>query len=673
MKMIDNEARTQPQEKHILYGIIALVCITPLPFGSDRAIPIAVIIAVTGFLSIYWGLFAAKNPRFVRVSLKHIKWLTIAVTVVLLWALLQAMPLNIEGISNEFWKTAQLLLPEQHIKSSISVTPRESWIGLYKILAYVMIFWLALQICKSSNNCKRILRSLSISGGIYALYGLSIKITGNHKILWFDKIYYLDSVSSTFVNRNNYATYIGVVIIISMALFIQKLLENISSKRKRDVYGEIIQRLFTTNLPLMIGIFIMLSSLILSNSRAGIAVSIMAFSVFVLLSTFTKEMKQYRKIFIAITAIVIGCFLFLFIVGGDLVASRFDNFKKDAILRGMIYSSTIDAIADFPLTGTGLGSFTDVFKAYRNDSFPAFFRTLTTRAHNSYLELMLELGIPAAILLIGIFTMLWLKTVRGVWTRRKNGYIPAISTSACLLIGTHSLFDFSAQIPAITILLVVLLAMGLVQSWSSKYNTSAANIENRSLIIYHKIAAKSSIIIGIILIISSMWQVYVYSYESTPSMYKDNALALIDIANKEDVLTTQGTSFLHRAEANLKNSLTLEPVDPYAWSYLAYIRLLTEDNSKTIIDLLSASISSGTYQHDLEFFRTGLIPVVWNDANQEEQDMLAYQIRRSWVISPTKTMKVLNDPLARSLLKEIVSTMPDSDKHLKIFNVLDNK
>src|SRR5438128_16110 len=120
-----NKERTQAPERHILHALIAIICLAPLPFGSDRPLPMAIITTVIGALSIYWGIFAAKEKIFVRISLGRIKLVAIAIGIVLLFALLQIIPFNITAISNEFWSAAQQFSPGQKIRSSISVNRHE--------------------------------------------------------------------------------------------------------------------------------------------------------------------------------------------------------------------------------------------------------------------------------------------------------------------------------------------------------------------------------------------------------------------------------------------------------------------------------------------------------------------------------------------------------------------
>jgi hypothetical protein len=57
--------------------------------------------------------------------------------------------------------------------------------------------------------------------------------------------------------------------------------------------------------------------------------------------------------------------------------------------------------------------------------------------------------------------------MRGAIERRREKALPALGLSATILVGLHSLVDFSLQIPAVTLLYVLILAVSVSQSWRS--------------------------------------------------------------------------------------------------------------------------------------------------------------------------------------------------------------
>ena len=64
--------------------------------------------------------------------------------------------------------------------------------------------------------------------------------------------------------------------------------------------------------------------------------------------------------------------------------------------------------------------------------------------------------------------LLTLRCVKGAMTRRENEMIPCVATGVAVVVGAHSLVDFSLQIQAIAITFMALLGAGVAQSESSR-------------------------------------------------------------------------------------------------------------------------------------------------------------------------------------------------------------
>ncbi|HLJ20638.1 MAG TPA: O-antigen ligase family protein, partial [Stellaceae bacterium] len=155
--------------------------------------------------------------------------------------------------------------------------------------------------------------------------------------------------------------------------------------------------------------------------------------------------------------------LLALIISGTGTLTRVADTSMSADDREKIYAYTLQAIAARPFLGTGLGTFETVFQAYRDDTL----RLVVEYAHDDYLETALELGIPAALLLLSAPAVLLFTCVRGVIRRRRDAIIPAIGSAATVLVGLHSLIDFSLQIPAVATSFYLLLGAGVAQSYSS--------------------------------------------------------------------------------------------------------------------------------------------------------------------------------------------------------------
>ena len=112
------------------------------------------------------------------------------------------------------------------------------------------------------------------------------------------------------------------------------------------------------------------------------------------------------------------------------------------------------------MVGAGSGSFAQIFPMYCSEVIEIPF----TRAHNTYLENALELGIPAAAMLV--LALMWILlicfTALRHYGRRAN--IPCMGLAITALIGTHSLVDYTMTVPAIAATYAALLGVSCSQA-----------------------------------------------------------------------------------------------------------------------------------------------------------------------------------------------------------------
>ena len=165
---------------------------------------------------------------------------------------------------------------------------------------------------------------------------------------------------------------------------------------------------------------------------------------------------------LAITVLILG----IIELSGTRIMRRLLNQGIEADSRFETYARTWEAVRDYLYLGSGLGTFQDVFTAYRLELSPG--RHVWDKAHNDYLELLLGLGLPAATLVLSGFAVLFFKVIRGFFARHRDSHYAAIAAAACVLIGLHSLVDFSLQIQANALGFALLLGLGLAQSWSTR-------------------------------------------------------------------------------------------------------------------------------------------------------------------------------------------------------------
>jgi O-antigen ligase len=112
-----------------------------------------------------------------------------------------------------------------------------------------------------------------------------------------------------------------------------------------------------------------------------------------------------------------------------------------------------------PVFGTGFGTFPIAYTAVQT-SFPGQF---VNHAHNDYLELASDLGLPAALLLFASILFILAHTMRAFFHAQGlfERSVALGCTGSIVAILLHSLSDFNLYIPANAVLFSTILGLGM--------------------------------------------------------------------------------------------------------------------------------------------------------------------------------------------------------------------
>ncbi|MGN6849780.1 MAG: O-antigen ligase family protein [Sphingomicrobium sp.] len=128
--------------------------------------------------------------------------------------------------------------------------------------------------------------------------------------------------------------------------------------------------------------------------------------------------------------------------------------------REQILTTTSKAIADYMPLGSGLGSFVRVYRL--NESPDQVSSEYVVHAHDDYVELALELGIPGVILIL-LFLAWWVAAVWAVWRKWQAGPFARAASIASAAVLVHSLVDFPLRTAAISACFAMCLALLMQQ------------------------------------------------------------------------------------------------------------------------------------------------------------------------------------------------------------------
>jgi len=391
-----------------------------------------------------------------------------------LWSLFQVSGWGPSSWWHPVWQEVAAVLGSDPV-GAIALSPIVGLEAIVRQVIYGGVFWLAFITGRERASARALLWALALAGMAYAAYGLVIQLGGFQMILFSTKWAYLDRLSSSFVNPNNYATYAGLGLLCCLALLLdrfQGLVRSGASRITRLI--ALLDELGFSSWLLLTALVTIGTALVLSASRGGLISAVVGIIALGLCMKRTRQRRLWWGFALGILVAAIG----LFSVSGEGTRERSDNLAGDLEGRLAIYGLTVEQILERPLLGSGPGSFRGTFYAARDASFGS--TTITVkRAHNSYLEVALEAGLPAFALLLFALGGLVVTCAQGVFRRRSDLLFPSLGLAASLLIGLHALVDFSLQIPAISVTYAVILGIAVAQSRSLRDQSSGASASLR--------------------------------------------------------------------------------------------------------------------------------------------------------------------------------------------------
>lgn len=458
----DSRTAAEPRRRRnlnpiIFIGLCAVVSLAPALLGAVQPIVWNTAGLCIAVLLLMNFIFPADEERIIGKYLL-IPCLLFAVVVAIV--LLQITPWVPDSWQNPVWRLASGALGRT-LDGTISVDRQAALIGLFRLSTYAGIVYLSAILCREPSRAYAAVKVVSISGAIYATYGLAIYWSGNKAVLWYSKWAYGEDLTGPFVNRNSFATYLGLCTLAVLCYLIksfEQLRLHGDLRHKIDLAIDFASR----RVLILIMVFILTTALFLTHSRAGLGstfVGILAIAFAMARSPSLKRLRRLGWIVLPLAMV----FIALFISGGTII-DRLIGTDLATEERFSVYALIVQAIGNYPWLGTGLNSFISVFPIYRSSAVTHYFDL----AHNDYLQNLLELGIPGALCLFA--SVMWLAVIcwRGLRLRRRDAVFPCLGIAATVLVALHSTLDFSLQIPAVTYTYCFLLGAAVAQSWTSR-------------------------------------------------------------------------------------------------------------------------------------------------------------------------------------------------------------
>jgi O-antigen ligase len=433
--------------------VLAMVLLSALALGANRPVSWSLLsIGVfLGFALQVVVMFANPTPFAARKVVVP----GILFAAAILWGAVQSTPGLLEGFAHPIWR----LVPDA--TPAISVDPGQGRHAVMKLLCYAMIFVVMLWTCSTMERASTVLKIIAVASALLAGYGLYSFATGVNVIL--DDLTRGGIVQASFVNRNSYATFAAFGVLANLAAFL-----HVSGKQ--DVMRRRLEAFFTGGWIFALGLLLCLGALSLTQSRAGGMSALFGLAVFLLVWLRDRRGGDW---------VLLGALLVVMVfIGATSATGLLERMISTDATEGRftVYPAMFQAIWDRPLLGHGIGAFHETFRPYipLEGGFGEW-----VRAHSTYLELAIGLGLPATFALLLSQALITWRIWRGTVVRRNGRIFPCFALGCIATAALHSAFDFSLQMPATAALFAVILALGFAQSFTSNQVKSVMSPNGR--------------------------------------------------------------------------------------------------------------------------------------------------------------------------------------------------
>ncbi|MGB7297262.1 MAG: O-antigen ligase family protein [Candidatus Aminicenantales bacterium] len=462
--------------KIVFWGICLVIVLLPLPFGAVDEWAVFVFEAATFVLFILyvvWEVWSKKNKEQPGAAGRppFPFWLKMLAVFALGLGVLQLVPLPPSILGAISPRASGIWSGVASRWATLSLIPNFT---LYELVRYVFYFLFALLVYKHVKTRKRVQVFVILLIGaacFQSIYGLTEFLSGSNKIFGFQKVLHLDSPTGTFVNRNHFTGFLGMVFPVSLGFLLAKA--SFFSGNRRGSFKERIlwfsqeklQKAVTFGIvPVSIGVgmffsltgififfvsvFLMAAALLGTGGRKPAGAEV---------SRGTGRRRMAMRSVKIVRTVLLAVALAAILIGIRPVIERFSFGELAREVRPVYFNNTLEIIGDFPMAGTGLGTYRYAYPMYKK----TYSGEALEHAHNDYLELLAEGGIMGGGLMIVIAfgALVW---IFSKWARRRDHLVRGVGIG-CLIgivsILIHSLTDFNLHITANAVYFVTLYAL----------------------------------------------------------------------------------------------------------------------------------------------------------------------------------------------------------------------
>jgi tetratricopeptide (TPR) repeat protein len=419
--------------------LAVLLAFAPLAFGSG---PLWVLWPVGGLAGLALVLACVGARR--QGQAVHLPLLALPLAVSALLCLLQLLPLP-EGLLRVLSPEAAALRDFALVPLGLegprplSLDPAATWRALSLTVSCLLVLVAAVQVCRSRRARRRLLTTLAATGAGLATLGLGHALFGVEQ--WLGVFSFAPAppppLVTPFVNPNHLSAFLGLSSTVALGL---ALTEGTRARAAAFSLAAVLGGV----------------GVLLSLSRGGIAFFILGQLALAGLLVWQRREGEGGKRAWGLGAAALLGLLAVLGVGAYAASERLAaEWAGTGGVEGLRHSKValwpmmVDAARAFPVTGMGRGAFEVAFPRYQ--TVPA--SNTFTVPENGVLQLATEFGVPGLLVLAA-----WLWGFGRLLRRERLEPMELAVLAGVVGLGLHDLFDFSLELPACAVAVLVALA-----------------------------------------------------------------------------------------------------------------------------------------------------------------------------------------------------------------------
>ena len=400
----------------------------------------------------------------------------------LVYGLLQIVPFSgslfgwtgVQSIQAEFGGVASSL--------SLVTWMSQDWLAM-AVIGFASYF---LSACLFSDNTSRImlLVAIAICGASQMFWGIAQLSIYPDLIFWGVKNPSETSVPfGTFLNRNHAADFIGMSLACMIGLARWRFASD--NHRWNSGYGvgshvrAIIANPIT--LTIWIGVIWLSLGMLLTFSRGGWASGFVATLLVALCWKRTGKSHRGATTIAALLTIVVAFSAVQFLGFGDRINSRVDDLEFQKVLSDSRFDhwrEALPAAIDYLPFGSGMGTYGYAYLPFNPEPEAGWF----THAHNQYLEILMEAGLPGILLVLaGLYIAVRAGLNLCANDRSVSKQALGLAALAAIVIQAfHAITDFGLMMPGNLVTFCVLLGAACAAAGEKRKKTKRTSRSDRA-------------------------------------------------------------------------------------------------------------------------------------------------------------------------------------------------